>query len=128
MGYHQRHFSVSPLLLRYLLFLCLKKISMKLFHLVQNCYQTMGIYEPPQSNHLTIILRKLFFILSMMLMLFSNIGYFFYDANSISEYGNSFFTSNAQINTLIAYLISAWQMPNITKLIESYEKFIERSK
>lgn len=101
---------------------------MKLFQFVKNCYETVGIYEAPQSNRRKIILRKYFFVLSMTLMFTSNIGYFFCNANTISEYGNSFFIANAELLTLIVYLIGAWQIPNIIKLITSYEKFIEQSK
>lgn len=89
----------------------------------------MGIYSPVKFNEIySINPRNLFFTLSLTLTFISTVAYFLFQANSILDYGNSFYGSTSDLYTLTDFLVAVWKMPTILKFIELCEKFIENSK
>lgn len=100
--------------------------SIQLFQSIQKFYRTLGIYPDPQSNLFNY--RNLFAIFCYLLNGISALAYFLLEANTISEYGATFFTFISEVYILYFLFVQMWQMPNILKLIASFEKFIEESK
>lgn len=102
--------------------------NIKLFQLVTSWYQTMSVYSP-QSNHQVHSINRnfLFFTLSIALNFSSTFAYFLLKANTIEDYGITFYTSMAGLCALADVLIIFWQTPTILRLIENCEQFIEKS-
>ena len=96
--------------------------SLKLFQLVQKFYQTMGIYPS-----LTLNWKNLIFLLAMILQLIGLFAFFLFESTIISERGMVFFGITTNFYSLSDYSITLWRIPEILKLIELCEKFIEKS-
>lgn len=97
----------------------------KLFQNVQNFYHTMGIKS---NQYFSLNAKKLFFLLFITLGGISVTAYFIFEAKTIEEYGNSFYSAISNLYTLVDFIVTVWRMPDILKLIEKCEKFIENSK
>lgn len=102
--------------------------TIKLFQIVQHLYRTMGIFTSKPTDICSINSRKLFYLMSMLIVDISRFGYFLFDTTFAQDYGESFYLLISQVITLIDFLIAIWKMPTILHLIKMFEKFIERSK
>lgn len=96
--------------------------SVKLFRLVQKYYQTMGIY-PSQ----TINWRNVIFLFAIFAQFMAISGFFLLQATSIPEYGSSFMGISSSLYSIVTFLLTLWRIPEILKLIQLCENFIEKS-
>lgn len=102
--------------------------SIKLFQSVQNSYKTLGIYSPNSNQIFSFNLKKLFFLLGLIVTFVSRFGYFLFEAKFVEENGfKSFYQSISVLIALGDFLLSIWQMPEILQLIEMYDAFIRKS-
>lgn len=111
-------------------FCCSKQrpFRMKLFQFIRkNCYQTMGLASFETNETYPFNLRNLFFMLFIALLGVANAAYFFFEAKTPGEYGNTFYQTISQILLLFEWGINIWQMKNVLGLIGNFEKFIEKS-
>lgn len=102
--------------------------SIKLFQSVQNLYKTMGIFSPNPNQIFSSNPKKLFFLLSLTIILSSHFAYFFYKTTFKVDSGKSFSQSISILIALIDFLLSIWKMPGILQLIKMYDAFIKGSK
>lgn len=104
--------------------------KMKFFQLVQKFYQTMGIYPSSprrQRNRPPFNLRNLFFSLSLLIFFVLSTGYFLLEAQSIIEMSQSFYVAIAELTCLIHFSITFWKIIKMIELIDTIDKFIEKS-
>lgn len=103
--------------------------TIKLFKFIQKILQFTGIF-PPSSNLNCGSLNLRNCILSFCLVQFlgSSLVYLVFGANSMHQYGITFFICVTVILFLITHMIALWQRENILNYIENCERFIEKSK
>lgn len=100
----------------------------ELFRCVRRLFKSIGIVPSKHSEHFAFNWRNLFISSSILIMLVLQVEFFFFEAKSIQEYGLSFYGCVSLILFVFDAAIIVWQMPNILKLMENLEKFIELSK
>lgn len=101
----------------------------QLFQSLRQYYQTMGIYLPKNTNQGCSVNRKSsFFLFFYIQLIISSMLFFSYKAESVLEFGASFYAVISELFCTWYFLIKMFQMPKILKLIEAFEKFIEKSK
>lgn len=63
-----------------------------------------------------------------MIMFLPTVGYFILKAESVYEYGSTFYSTCAVVNAFDYLLIIFYQFKNIQALIRKFEVFIEKRK
>ena len=102
---------------------------MKLFHLTQKCYQTMGIYPTHPTQNPPINLRSLFFSIIMLLTASAAMASCLFQAShNAFEHAYTFYVSLTQFACMINFLISFWKMADTISFINDLDDFIQRSK
>lgn len=100
----------------------------KLFRCVRRLYKTMGILPPSKHpEKFSFNWRNLGICSSNLITLALEVVFLFFKAKSIQEYGLSFYACASLIWFEIDVSIMVLQMPNILKLMENLETFIELS-
>lgn len=100
--------------------------SVKLFYTIRKCYVTTGLYSI-QSNQIPPFNSKIFiFLLFNTLYFASACAYVLFCANTIQEYGVSTFIFLTNLTVLILFVLTILRMPQILKLMEMCETFIEQ--
>lgn len=103
--------------------------SIKLFQSLRTTYQTMGIHSPHPNQMFTLNSKKLYFLLSLIVLFISRLGYFLFEAKFVEDNGfKSFYNTVLLVLTLSIYLMHAWKMSAILQVIQMYDEFIEKSK
>lgn len=102
--------------------------DMKLFQSVQEYYGMLGLY-PSQSNSNSSFNSKIVFILFNCIHgCISTAAFCVFAANTLQEFGESYFASATEMFTIGCFLSSIWQWPTTLKTIENLEDFIQKSK
>lgn len=102
--------------------------SIKLFqHLQRYYYKAMGIFLPQSNQKCSPNWRNLFTAFFIAELFFAAFAFLLFKAKTTFEYGTNFYASISESCCLSYFFIQYRQMPNIAKLIESCEKFIEKS-
>ena len=103
--------------------------SIKLFSFIRKYCHVWGIYldQANENGQLTLNSRNRLCVVSFVIHSLSSGAFFIYEANSLFEYGLSFFAASFGITFLFIYLAMLWQMENILEFIENCEQFIEKS-
>lgn len=98
--------------------------QVKLFQSVQKFYRTMGLLpiETSKSNP-----KFLFFLFSMTLLLTSVTAFLLLEVTNMKDFGMAFYGTVTDLNILIDFIITVWQIPTIFNLIKLSEGFIEQS-
>ena len=101
--------------------------SLELFQFIKQFYQIVGIYSS-QSNqkYCSINSRNSILLFSFVQFLIPTVAFLFFKAESILDYGQSFFILVSTIESVVLYAILIWQMQNILKFIENCKGFIEK--
>lgn len=89
----------------------------------------MGVYppRPDQKQYITNATQKIFLICCAQ-TIFTTAAFVVFEAESMFDYGFSFYVLIAMINITTIYLIFIGQLGNTLKFIEQCERFIEKSK
>lgn len=101
---------------------------LKLLQFTQKVYQEMGIY-PSQSNQNwhSINWRNTFTLFSFVQLFIFSGAFLIFEAETVIDAGQSFYTTDTVLWSTIFYLIQWWKMSKILKLIEGFGNFIEKS-
>lgn len=100
----------------------------KLFHSLRQLYQMLGIYSSETNQNFLFNWKIVFIASSMILFFIGSFAFFLWEAETVDDYGSSFYTSISQLCTTNYYLILVWRMPAILELFKNFEDFIESSK
>lgn len=95
----------------------------------QKCHQTIG-YHPSQPNqkHRSINWVNIIFLNLMAQQWLTTATFSVFDANSMIEYGFSFYIIIDVADAIAIYSIFIWQSVNTLKFIHNCEEFVEMSK
>lgn len=104
--------------------------TMKLFQCVQRFYHTMGLLPLQSIDNFTNfkLVRILLSLFSLISLVFSEMGYFLFEAKTTIEYIQTFIMSFIGLACIVNFLIQLWKIANICQLIEQFDAFIEKSK
>lgn len=101
--------------------------SIKLFKFIQKTYRDIGIYPPePNQSRSPINSKNCFFLYCLAQFSLTSYAYFWFQANSMIEYGMVFYTCSTTILSIVVYLIQIWQMKKFLNFIENCERFVEK--
>lgn len=64
----------------------------------------------------------------MIELTISSILYFLFEAIALNEQAESFYTCLSEIACISDFLVNIWNVPKMVKLIEKFERFIEKRK
>lgn len=102
--------------------------SIQFFLYVQKIYRIVGIYPPSKCHGQRRFTAKTTFILACIILGFiSTFVYFLFEANSIDEYGRSFYISFAKLEGLLYFVVNLSKIESISNLIKKLEDFIKQS-
>lgn len=102
--------------------------TIKLFKFTRKAYQGIGI-DPPESNRSrsAINAKNYFFFLCQVEYFITTAAYLLFEANSMIEFGMTFFTCTTVITVIALYSILLGRMKNILNYIENCNRFIAKS-
>lgn len=104
--------------------------TIKLFQTTQNCFKAIGYYasssQPSQNCRFN--RTNLYYMFVLVFMLVPVLGFLIFRAQSVYEYGITFYTTITLLGVIIYYACIVCEMGKILKLIETYEEFIEKRK
>lgn len=100
--------------------------SVKLFQFIQKCHQMIGIHsiEPNQNQWYT--KRTAIFMSFSTQCILTSSGFLLFKAESMFEYGFTYFILITLIVETINYTLFIWQSENTIEFIDNCEKFIEK--
>lgn len=101
---------------------------MQLFQSLQKLYHATGIYPSQPHRNCSINWKILFILLSQIQFAILTGAYFLIEANSIDEYGASFYGSISAFVGTVFFLINFSKMNKILRLIGKLQEFITKSK
>lgn len=103
--------------------------SIKLFQSNLKYYYVIGIYShASNANSHSINSRNKIFLVIYLLYILSSGAFLFFEAQTLLEFGISFFATISGIFQMAIYLHIVWHMKNLWEFIENCEGFIEKSK
>lgn len=102
--------------------------TVKLFQLTQIYFQTVGIYPTKPNQKYSYNMTTFWILLSMLVIFFSTVAFFFLKAETIDEYSDTFYVSCSVVAFFIFFLINIWKMSTFLQLIGIYEEFYRKSK
>lgn len=103
--------------------------EIKLFHFIQKIYQDIGIHPSRRSNEdISRINPKKWLMLFCLVQFFiTSAAYTAMEANSMIEYGITFFSCATVVASVIIYLTLFGQMENTSNYIGNCERFVQQS-
>lgn len=103
--------------------------TIELFQYVQKIYQIVGICSSSNYHGQHRVSAKATFILGCMILSFnSSFAYFLFEANSVDEYGRSFYMSFTKLEIYLYFVVNLAKVEKILNLIKKLEDFVELSK
>lgn len=103
--------------------------TIELFQYVQKIYQIVGICSSSNYHGQHRVSAKATFILGCMILSFnSSFAYFLFEANSVDEYGRSFYMSFSKLEIYLYFVVNLAKVEKILNLIKKLEDFVELSK
>ena len=102
--------------------------SPKLFERLEKVLQSMAVPSSGQIPKSTIIWKRTFFFLSMILYIITSLVYFVFEAKLVSEYCDSFYLFTTESTTTFYLFTYIQKMPRIAAFIDKLNAFFEESK
>lgn len=100
----------------------------QLFHSLWHSYRILGLYSP-KTNQSHLFNWKVIFSLSFMVLMFmTSFAFFLWEAETLDDYGTSFYESLAEVSSVHNFMMNVWRTPLIIELVKNFEDFIESSK
>lgn len=106
-------------------------IKMKLFRFVRNLLRTIGLIAPTnqtEQQRCSFTFKTTFILICMIELTISSILYFLFEAKTLDERSESFYTSLSDISCLIDFIVYILEVPKMVESIENMEKFIKNRK
>lgn len=103
--------------------------TLKLFQSVRSLFEMMGIYSDQESpQRVSLNWRNSVFFSVMTMVFLLSTAFFLFDAQTIPEYGFSFYIIVSGFCVTIAFAITIWKQANIFDTMEKLENFMAKSK
>lgn len=103
--------------------------AIKLFRRVQTYFRALGLHAPSIVNKNCAFNRRNLFFISVFVGPFCPVSsYLIFKANTVYEYGITFYTSIILIHLIVDFAIIMCELGNILKLIKQYEIFLMKRK
>lgn len=104
--------------------------SIKLFQFIQKYNRFIGFdpHEEPNKIDFTSNRKKLIFFLVELQFIAESAAFMSFDANTIFEYGITFFAISSSIFAMALHSIHSRQIKINSNFIENSDKFIEKRK
>lgn len=83
---------------------------------------------PPKSNQSPFNWKKSLIIFNLAIATIVSVGYLVLEANTVREYGDSFYITMTAFTSLSMYIVQILNMGKIWKLMENFDGFIQGSK
>lgn len=99
--------------------------AMKLFQSVQKCFLMLGIYSPQHHRNAALKNVPIFYILSQGSI--TTACYLLFKADSVRDYGDSFYATVTQLLTIIYFFNLISKMASIYQLIDDLKRFVGKS-
>lgn len=93
---------------------------MRAFQIVQDIHKIFGIYP---ADHLDFI-KILVFISSRITSFTSSLAYFTFKANSIDEYGETYYVCATCAGVLLSFITLLLKMNDMTQLIRKFREVV----
>lgn len=100
--------------------------SIKLFQFIRKFCQTIRIV-PPDQNQYSINRMNLFNLFCLNQFLISTVAFVLFQANSMAEYGVTFFIGSGIVAFDVYCLVVFCQFGDISKIVGNWEEFIQKS-
>lgn len=98
-----------------------------LFRLIRSFFQAMGIHLSEPNQKFSFNAKNVLISSSIALFFISSTAFFLFEANSIDEYGLSFYGSATELAVFVTFQINIFYMAKILRIFEKFEKLIEKS-
>lgn len=108
--------------------------TMKLFRFVRKFLKTIGLTDPikvpwnKNQQRCSLNFRNLFILICLLHLCISTLAFFLFEAVTIGEQADSFYTILTELMCLLNLLVSIWKVPQMIDTIERFEHFIGKSK
>lgn len=101
----------------------------KLFQRLKKFYHTNGlIIDPSKSDqNCSFNAKNLFFLLILTISFVSVTSYFIFEAESAIERSQTFYSALAELACVFNFIFQFWKIANVLKLIDQFDRFIEKS-
>lgn len=99
----------------------------KLFHSLRQYYQLLGVYSPETNQTDPCHWKVIFIASSMMLTFIASFAFFLWKAETVDDYGTSFYNASSQLSQSCCFLIAVWKISATLELYKKFEHFIESS-
>lgn len=96
---------------------------MKAFQIVQDLTALFGIYPADEFNYIKMVL----FYSSKIITFVASISYFIFKANSIDEFGETFYVCITIVAEFVSYTAFATKVRGMTKLIQKFREIVYAS-
>lgn len=100
--------------------------AIKLFQLLQKFYKFLGL-DIGSNSQCSLNLKNVFIFTSAAQLFISSTAFSLFKAQTVDDYSLSFFISITTFFATINFVVIAWEMANILRLIGKYEEFIGKS-
>lgn len=101
---------------------------MKSFQSLSQFYQISGIFPLQPNQNCLLNSKNSYFLISMLTLLITTASFSFFKTASIADYGKSFYGVISVLIYSINFLITIYKSTDIFKLIDKFDKFMEKSK
>lgn len=101
---------------------------MKSFQSLSQFYQISGIFPLQPNQNCLLNSKNSYFLISMLTLLITTASFSFFKTASIADYGKSFYGVISVLIYSINFLITIYKSSDIFKLIDKFDKFMEKSK
>lgn len=102
--------------------------SIQLFESIRIYFGVLGIFPPNANENSSLNWRNLLVIFSFIQNGISSLVFFMFEANSVLDYGITFYTYTSMMYCVWYFVAFIWRTPQIFQLIESCQQFIEQRK
>ena len=123
---HWRSIGTRKFLFKFI-FKAIMAESLKLFKRLEKILESMAVPSSGQIPKSTIIWKRTFFFLSMILYIIASLAYFVFEAKLVSEYCDSFYLFTTESTTTLYLFTYIRKMPRIAAFIDKLNDFFLES-
>lgn len=105
-------------------------LTMKIFLLIRSFYKKIGLTNSTfqsDQQHCAFNYKNVSILFCMIHLCISSLGFFLFEANTIDEHAESFFSFLSILLSIEDFTVIIWKVPDMVKSIEKYEQYMEKS-